>query len=214
MPDRMIYLDDRGVNREVVLENGRKAATGFASLGVTEGDCIALLLRNDFVFFEVQQAAAALGAYSIPVNWHGAPEEVLYVLKDARPKVLVAHADLLAAVRDVLPTGLVVLVAETPAEIARAYNLAATQCSARPGDTRWDRWLSTHEPWSGAPKAARATMIYTSGTTGNPKGVQRAAATPEQAAAYVQMIARVYGLTPGVRALVAGPLYQIGRAHV
>lgn len=208
MPDRMIYLDDRGVNREVVLENGRKAATGFASLGVTEGDCIALLLRNDFVFFEVQQAAAALGAYSIPVNWHGAPEEVLYVLKDARPKVLVAHADLLAAVRDVLPTGLVVLVAETPAEIARAYNLAATQCSARPGDTRWDRWLSTHEPWSGAPKAARATMIYTSGTTGNPKGVQRAAATPEQAAAYVQMIARVYGLTPGVRALVAGPLYH------
>jgi long-chain acyl-CoA synthetase len=55
---------------------------------------------------------------------------------------------------------------------------------------------------------SRATMIYTSGTTGHPKGVRRDAATPEQAAAYVQMLARVYGLVPGVRALVAGPLYH------
>ena len=208
MTDRMIYLDDRGVDREIVLANGRKAATGLASLGVGEGDCVALLLRNDFVFFEAQRAAAALGAYSIPINWHGAPEEILYVLKDARSKTLVAHADLLAAVRHVLPEDLVVLVAETPTEIARAYKLTQGQCGISLGDIAWDQWLSGFEPWAGAPKLARATMIYTSGTTGNPKGVQRAPATPEQAAAYVQMIARVYGLTPGVRALVAGPLYH------
>lgn len=208
MTARMIYLDDRGVDRELVLANGRRAATGLANLGVGEGDRVALLLRNDFVFFEVQQAAAALGAYSIPINWHGAPDEILYVLKDAQPKVLVAHADLLDAIRHVLPPHVLVLVAETPAEIAGAYGLRDAQCAARPGDVRWDLWLQTFEPWSGAPKATRATMIYTSGTTGNPKGVQRAAATPEQAAAYVQMIARVYGLTPGVRALVAGPLYH------
>lgn len=208
MTQRMIYLDDRGVDREIVLANGRRAATGFASLGVAEGDCVALLLRNDFVFFEVQQAAAALGAYSIPINWHGAPDEILYVLKDARPKILVAHADLFAAVRDVLPAGLIVLVARTPDEIARAYGLRQAQCAPAPGDVEWNGWLARFEEWTGAPKPTRATMIYTSGTTGNPKGVQRAAATPEQAAAYVQMIARVYGLTPGVRALVAGPLYH------
>ena len=46
------------------------------------------LLRNDFVFFEVQQAAAALGAYSIPINWHGAPDEILYVLGMRDPKFL------------------------------------------------------------------------------------------------------------------------------
>ncbi len=208
MTDRMIYLDDRGVDREIILTNGRKAATGLASLGVSEGDCVALLLRNDFVFFEAQQAAAALGAYSIPINWHSAPDEVLYVLRDARPKALVAHADLLVAVRHLLPKGLIVLVAQTPAEIARAYKLPDGPCATASGDGAWAPWLSGFEPWTGAPKPTRATMIYTSGTTGNPKGVRRAAAKPEQAAAYVQMIARVYGLTPGVRALVAGPLYH------
>ncbi|MDE2363426.1 MAG: AMP-binding protein [Hyphomicrobiales bacterium] len=208
MKRRTIYLDDRGVDREIVLANGRRAATGLASLGVGEGDCVALLLRNDFVFFEAQQAAAALGAYSIPINWHGAPDEILYVVNDARPKAMVAHADLLAAVRHLLPEGLAVLVAPTPPEIARAYHLSERQCAPAPREVAWGDWLSGFEEWTGAPKPTRATMIYTSGTTGHPKGVQRAPASPEQAAAYIEMIARVYGLAPGVRALVAGPLYH------
>ncbi len=38
-------------------------------------------------FFEVQQAAAAVGAYGVPLNWHGRTEEVvIYVLEDAKPK--------------------------------------------------------------------------------------------------------------------------------
>jgi long-chain acyl-CoA synthetase len=51
-------------------------------------------------------------------------------------------------------------------------------------------------------------MIYTSGTTGHPKGVRRFAPTPEQAASADQMRARVYGLKPGARALLPGPLYH------
>lgn len=51
-------------------------------------------------------------------------------------------------------------------------------------------------------------MIYTSGTTGRAKGVKRDAATPEQAAAYVELLRSVYGLHPGVRALIGGPLYH------
>jgi long-chain acyl-CoA synthetase len=45
-------------------------------------------------------------------------------------------------------------------------------------------------------------MIYTSGTTGHPKGVKRQPATPEESKAYVELFASVYGLKPGVRALV------------
>ena len=51
-------------------------------------------------------------------------------------------------------------------------------------------------------------MIYTSGTTGQPKGVRREAPTAAQAAAAETMRARVYGLKPGVRALLPGPLYH------
>lgn len=203
-----IVLDDRAVPRETVLENGRRAASGFHALGVREGDTVALLLRNDFAFFEAQQAAAALGAYCVPINWHGRADEVRYILDDARPRVLVAHADLLAPLRHALPEGLQALVAPTPPEIARRYALDDAACAPRAGDAAWPQWLAGFEPWNGPPMRSRATMIYTSGTTGHPKGVRRDAATPEQAAAYVQMIARVYGLVPGVRALVAGPLYH------
>ena len=76
----MIYLDGRGVTRDEVLRVAQQAATGFEQLGVSEGDTVALLLRNDFAFFEVQQAAAAVGAYGVPLNWHGRTEEVILPL--------------------------------------------------------------------------------------------------------------------------------------
>lgn len=208
MTANLIYLDDRPVARDTVLAHGRQAAAGLDRLGVSEGDTVALLLRNDFAFFEVQQAAAALGAYAVPINWHGKVEEVQYILGDARPKVLVAHADLLAALRGQLPAGLHVFVVPTPPEVQERYGLAPAVCAPQPGDAVWHDWLAGFAPWTGAPKRSRATMIYTSGTTGHPKGVQREAATPEQAQAYVKLLSSVYGLVPGVRALVAGPLYH------
>ena len=208
MPDALIYLDERAEPRDTVLHRGRCAATALDALGVREGDTVALLLRNDFAFFEVQQAAAAVGAYAVPINWHGKADEVGYILQDAAPRLLVAHADLLHALRGQLPPGLAVRVVPTPPEVQRRYGLSDAACAPQPGDVLWHDWLSAHAPWTGEPRRSRASMIYTSGTTGHPKGVRRDAATPEQAAAYVAMIARVYGLVPGVRALVAGPLYH------
>ncbi|MBX9699363.1 MAG: AMP-binding protein, partial [Acetobacteraceae bacterium] len=50
--------------------------------------------------------------------------------------------------------------------------------------------------------------IYTSGTTGQPKGVKRAPPTPEQAAARAASRRLIYGVEPGIRALLPGPLYH------
>ncbi len=208
MPTARILLDERGVDRDAVLLQGRRAAAGLHALGVREGDVIALLLRNDFAFFEAQTAAAAIGAYCVPINWHGRAEEVRYVLDDARPKVLVAHADLLAPLRGSLPAGTTVLVVPTPPEIAGRYALAPGAAQPQPGDTVWPEWAAGFEPWAGPPLRARASMIYTSGTTGHPKGVRRDPATPEQTAAYAKMLERVYGLAPGARCLIPGPLYH------
>ena len=208
MSQAMIYLDERGVAREDVLARGRRAATGFDRIGVREGDTVALLLRNDFAFFEVQQAAAAVGAYAVPINWHGKTEEATYILEDAKPKVLVAHADLLAPLRPHIPAGIQVLVVNTPPEVRARYGIDQARAAAASADVEWTQWADGFEPWSAPPKRSRATMIYTSGTTGHPKGVQRDPATPQQAQAYVELMQRVYGLTPGVRALVTGPLYH------
>lgn len=208
MTQAMIYLDERGVPREDVLARARRAATGLDGLGIGEGDSVALLLRNDFAFFETQQAAAAIGAYSVPLNWHGKPEEILYILGDARPRALVAHADLLAPLRGHLPTDLRVLVVPTPPEVQRRYGIADEQARLQAGDESWQHWCDGFLPWDQPPKRSRATMIYTSGTTGRPKGVRRVPATVEQAKANAALLEQVYGLTPGVRGLVTGPLYH------
>lgn len=203
-----IYLNQRSVDRDALLLRAKQAARGLDSLGVREGDAIALLLRNDFAFLEATQAAAALGVYAVPINWHGKADEVRYILDDVKPKLLVAHADLLAALPGVVPSDLTVLTVATPPEVCESFKVSAADAAPAPGATEWQAWCDGFEPWDGAPRRMRATMIYTSGTTGHPKGVKRDAATPEQAAAYVELLRLVYGVQPGMRALVAGPLYH------
>jgi long-chain acyl-CoA synthetase len=208
MSQHSIFLDKTAADRATVLANASKAARGLDELGVREGDTVALLLRNDFAFIEATQAAAMLGAYCVPINWHGKSEEIRYILDDAKPAALIGHADLLAPLREELSDDLTVIVVPTPAEIRSQFGVSAEAAAPRMGDEVWPQWLAGFEPWDGGPARSRATLIYTSGTTGHPKGVKREPATPEQAQAYAALMRNVYGVTPGARVLIGGPLYH------
>src|SRR5258708_13448872 len=76
--------------------------------------------------------------------------------------------------------------------------------------TDWSSWLETFEPLAGDGSGAPGTIIYTSGTTGRPKGVRRAAPTPEQAASSLATIVNVMGFAPGdhMVTVVTGPMYH------
>ncbi len=195
----LVVLDTHEVERDALMLRARRAASGLAALGVAEGDTVALLLRNDFAFVEASQAAAMLGVYLVPLNWHGQSAEVRYVLEDCRPKVLIAHSDLLANVRDGLPAGLTLISVPAPPGAGKERIGSALE---------WNTWLAQHAPWDRPPPATRSTMIYTSGTTGRPKGVRRQPASAEQMAAMAAMFRHVYGTGPGIRSLVGGPLYH------
>src|SRR5258707_15579779 len=108
-----IFLDQRSIDRDQVLANAARAASGLDAIGVQEGDAVALLLRNDFAFIEATQACLLLGAYCVPINWHGKPDDISYILEDVKAKVFVAHADLVSPFRGALPPGLIVLVVPT-----------------------------------------------------------------------------------------------------
>src|SRR6516162_4158084 len=108
----------RALSHAQLLDRAARAATGFHDLGIGENDAIALMLRNDFAFFEVAFGAAHLGAYAVPVNWHFTAEETGYILKDCNARALIVHADLLPRVASALPDGISVLVVQTPPEIA------------------------------------------------------------------------------------------------
>jgi long-chain acyl-CoA synthetase len=213
MPDLAggrVISGERERSRDAIIGRALRAAAGFAALGVGAGDAIAIVLRNDFPFFEASYAAQLLGAYCVPVNWHGKAPEIGYVLRDCAAKAVVAHADLLPQVLPVLPEGVPLLVVPTPPEIAVAYDLPADQCRAPVGAILWDDWLAGHEPLANPGAGGISSMIYTSGTTGNPKGVKRLNLGPE----FVQIVGvvarEVLGFQPDrpVRTVITGPLYH------
>jgi long-chain acyl-CoA synthetase len=201
----VIISGERSITRDALMARTRRAASGFAAQGIGAGDCVALLLRNDIAFLEASIAATMLGGYAVPINWHWKPEEVAYLLGDCEARIVVVHRDLLPLLSDA-PAGLTILVVPTPPECATAYGIPAAT-DATPGE-EWDAFIARHPEWDHPPQPPRESMIYTSGTTGRPKGVRRQPLTPDQAAATARNRAQIYGLAPGIRALVPGPMYH------
>ena len=192
---------------EVAARAGRIAG-GLHALGVGQGDSVCMLMRNDITFVEAAYGAMRLGAYGVPVNWHFKPEEVAYVLGDSGTSVLIAHADMLHALRESILAGVTVLSVPTPPEIRSTYRIDADHLATPDFAIDFEAWLDRQPTYEGPPRPQPQNMIYTSGTTGNPKGVRRDAPTPEQAASAERMRALIYGLRPRARALLPGPLYH------
>jgi long-chain acyl-CoA synthetase len=200
-----------GQRRRGHAEVGSRAtriAGGLDRLGVGQGDSVCILMRNDIAFVEAAYAAMQLGAYAVPVNWHFKPEEINYILKDSGTSVLIGHADLLHQLCDAIPDGVTVLSVPTPPEILGHYQIDRDLLATPGFAVELESWLAQQAPYDGPARPQPANMIYTSGTTGHPKGVRRQAPTPEQIAAAERMRAMIYGLKPGARALLPGPLYH------
>jgi long-chain acyl-CoA synthetase len=191
-----------------VADRAARIAGGLQRLGVRQGDSVCILMRNDIAFMEAAYAAMLLGAYGVPVNWHFKPEEITYILKDSGTSILIAHADLLHQLRDAIPPGVSVFSVPTPPEIVANYKIDPDLLGKPDFAIDLEAWLPEQAPYDGPAVPQPQNMIYTSGTTGHPKGVRRSAPTPEQIANAEAMRAMIYGLKPGARALLPGPLYH------
>jgi long-chain acyl-CoA synthetase len=185
------------------------AATGLRSLGLRDGAPVAMMLRNDFVFFEVSGAAAALGSPVVPINWHLKADEVAYILRDSGARILVCHADLLPQIEDALSEDIHLLVVATPPEIAAAYGIPERAARVPQSMVDWDVWRTWHAPFDSVAGGA-SPMFYTSGTTGAPKGVRRHRMAVEKAAAAQRVGTIAYGIKSGEGqvVLMTGPMYH------
>ena len=203
-----IISGERRRTHDEVAGRAARIAGGLHKLGVSQGDCVCIMMRNDIAFIEAAYAAMRLGAYGVPVNWHFKPEEINYILKDSSTSVLIAHADMLHELREAIPPGVTALSVPTPPEILSHYKIDPGHLVKPDFALDFESWLAGQPPYDGPTVPQPQNMIYTSGTTGHPKGVRRQAPTAEQSAAAERMRATIYGLKPGARALLPGPLYH------
>ena len=96
------------------------------SLGIAEGDRVAVLSHNDPDVFEIQFASARLGAIFLPLNWRLAVPELEFICNDATPKVLVYGIEF----------------AGEAVEVARLSNVPHTIDIANGGDSAYESGIA------------------------------------------------------------------------
>ena len=189
-----------------IIARAKRAAEGLRALGVGPGDSVALVLRNDFAFFEASHAAGLVGAFAVPINWHSTADEAGYIVRDCGAKLVIVHGDLFEQIRAGLPDDVTVLIVRTPPELLGTYG--ATPLPRLPDGAReWDEWLQSFPPIGVVAPSAPLAVIYTSGTTGKPKGVRR---EPTSGDIAMRTAAVGYGLATAEHRVVLmnGPMYH------
>lgn len=173
-------------------KRGAQLAGGLSGLGLEEGDAIAVLLRNLPSYADIMMACRIGGFYHCAINWHFKSSEIDYLLKDSSAKAIIVEESLLNEAEPVIPEGMPVLVVGSRTDRFPDY----------------DTWICKQPLYDGPARAPRGLMPYTSGTTGKPKGVVRQAMTPAHLETMKQLSEQTWGIKPGVRSLVAAPLYH------
>jgi long-chain acyl-CoA synthetase len=188
------------------LARSARLAAGLAGLGVTHGDRVALVLRNDIEFVEVSTAVGLLGAIPVPVNWHWKGSELGFLLGDCGASAAFVHTDLLPVVRQASHRPMPLIEVVPGDALRRAYRLDDQPSGF--GDRELESWLAEQTDQVRTPPTPPLSVIYTSGTTGQPKGILRQPMTPEQTPMVMERLFRAFGLAAGMRTLVPAPLYH------
>lgn len=174
-----------------------KLASAIRRLGLKRQDRVGILSQNRLEFQEVYGACEISGFICATVNWRLAPPEMVYIVNDSAPRVLVFEEAYAATVEALRPhlKGIehFVCIGEPPSFAVGYEDLLASGdpagCDLRP-----------------KPDDV-AFLIYTSGTTGRPKGVML---SHKGVVAAAEILGSDMRNAPSDRLLIMMPLFHIG----
>ena len=175
-----------------------RLANALYARGLKRQDRVAILAQNSNAYIETYAAGEVAGYITVAINYRLAAPEILYILKDAEPTVLIfdsEYADLISALRAELP-GIEHFISfgEYCPDWADDYEIVLAASSADLPPIR-------SEPDD------IAYIIYTSGTTGRPKG---AMLDHKGQVGFIRSHALDFGARPVDRVLLVMPFYHIG----
>ncbi|WP_346914130.1 long-chain-fatty-acid--CoA ligase [uncultured Roseibium sp.] len=186
-----LIFQDETVTYGALQKAAENLAAQLAEMGVKTGDRVAYLDENSTEYPVVVFAVSMLGALFVPINFRFAPDEVAYVVNDAKPHVLLVAPAYMSQVEKAQPSfDQSVSVIEKP----RLETLLRADAPAM-------------LPRSALSEDAPAMVMYTSGTTGFPKGVLF---SHRAYLANVKAIIESGELTSDDRMMVSLPLFHNG----
>lgn len=196
-PHRIAFEDaisGRTLSYAALEARAARAASAFASLGVAREDRVAILCRNRIEFFEAMFACAKLGAILTPLNWRAPAGELVPLLDDCTPKLLIYGREDTECARLLTRPGM----ASLPLDEADGYEVALAASTPFQGERRW----RGDTIWS---------LLYTSGTTGLPKAVIQ---TFQMAAVNAFHATQAFGINGADRTANFLPLFHTAGIHL
>ncbi|MEN3347898.1 MAG: hypothetical protein V7632_1533 [Bradyrhizobium sp.] len=164
----IVYRDISRYTYRDLRERIGRLASALTAQGVARGDVVGVLDWDSHRYLECYFAIPMLGATLQTVNIRLSPEQVLFTLNHARPRILLVNVEFLPLVEQLSDklesVEAIILMSDDGNFPAGAGKVAG----------RYEESLAQASPdfeFEDFDENTRATMFYTTGTTGVPKGV-------------------------------------------
>ena len=165
---QVVYRDGRRQTYSDLYRDIQRLANGLASLGIGQGDTVAVFDYDSPRYLACFFAVPMMGAVLQTVNWRLSSEQIAYTINHAGAKAIVIHSDFLPLLETIRPSlqtvKRIILIAEgggqeaPTAQVDASYDALLGQAGAAYDFPDLD-------------ENTKATTFYTTGTTGDPKGV-------------------------------------------
>jgi acyl-CoA synthetase (AMP-forming)/AMP-acid ligase II len=160
--DFAVYLDERYTFAEAYRHSAEFGAALVNRYGVTKGDRVAILSRNNPQWMMSFIGALSVGAVAVPMNAWWTTEELDYGFGDSGARVVVADRQ---RIERLLP-----IAAKHGLQIISVEDCSGLEVEHTPFDALLEAFAGSAMPEVDVEADDHATIMYTSGSTGHPKG--------------------------------------------